>query len=289
MRNPKSQHRVAFLLSTIAVGAVLLVLTMEVKTVDERGAVAQEAPSPESASTTPYDDERFVALVEQYADAGGEGVDYGAWQASPADMEALDDYIEMIGRVGPENHPELFASRETARRFWINAYNALVIDAVLDYWPLDSVRDIKVSFTSRIIPGKGLFHDREVVVAGERTNLLDLEEKILEILSDPRLHFALNCASDSCPVIRASDWSEAELDQAARDFVNNPENVEVLDERLHVSRIFKWYRDEFPEDLAAYLAAYADEPLRRELTAASAADFPVRYRAYDWSLNDSEH
>jgi hypothetical protein len=90
-------------------------------------------------------------------------------------------------------------------------------------------------------------------------------------------------------VIRASDWSEAELDQAARDFVNSPENVEVLDERLYVSRIFKWYRDEFPEDLAAYLAAYADEPLRGELTAASAADFPVRYRAYDWSLNDSEH
>jgi hypothetical protein len=289
MRSAKSQHCIALLLKFVVAGAVLVALMIEVITVDESSAAAQEAPVPTSGSTTTYDDEMFLELVDRYAEASGEGVDYGSWQASPKDMAALDSYIDLIGRVSPENHSGLFSSGESSRRFWINAYNALVIDAVLEYWPLDSVQDIKVSFTSRIIPGKGLFYDREVVVAGERTNLLDLEEKILETLSDPRLHFALNCASDSCPVIRASDWSEAALDQAAREFVNDPENVEVLDERLYVSRIFKWYRDEFPDDLAGYLARYANEPLKNDLTAASAADYPVRYRAYDWSLNDGAH
>jgi hypothetical protein len=290
MRSSKSQHRGAVVLLNVVVACAVLVAQMiDVATMEESSAAAQEAPVTTSGSTMTYDDDKFRELVDRYAEASGEGVDYGAWQASPEDMAALDSYIDLIGRVSPENHSDLFSSRETARRFWINAYNALVIDAVLDYWPLDSVKDIKVSLTSRIIPGKGLFYDREVVVAGERMNLLDLEEKILETFSDPRLHFALNCASDSCPVIRASDWSEAELDQAAREFVNNPENVEVLGERLYVSRIFKWYRDEFPDDLAGYLARFANEPLKSDLTAASAADYPVRYQAYDWSLNDSAH
>jgi hypothetical protein len=236
-----------------------------------------------------YSDKPYQALIKRYATADGDGVDYARWQASEEDMAAMDDYIRMIGEVSPISHPALFESRDRTRSYWINAYNALVLDAVLDHWPLDSVRDVTVSLTSRMVPGKGFFYDREVVVGGETTNLLKLEEQVLASLDDPRLHFALNCASESCPVLRASDWSDAELDQAARDFVNNIENVEIADGKLYLSRIFKWYKKDFPRDIASYLRSYAGPNLEPQLAIAIAEKYPVRFRDYDWSLNGSDH
>lgn len=234
-----------------------------------------------------YSDETYRALIDKYSVDGGDSVDYAAWQESGDDMAALDAFVRQIGRVSPGSHPEMFPTTDQARRYWINAYNALVLDSVLDYWPLDSVRDVRVSLTSRIVSGKGFFYDREFLVGGETINLYDLEAQVLANLADPRLHFALNCASDSCPVLRASDWSEPELERAARDFINNPENVAIENGRLYLSRIFKWYRKDFPRDIVGYLANYADARLEAELDEAIANDYPIRYRDYDWSLNVS--
>lgn len=234
-----------------------------------------------------YSDETYRALIGKYGADGGDSVDYAAWQASEDDMATLDAFVRQIGRISPGSHPEMFPTTAQARRYWINVYNALVLDSVLDYWPLDSVRDVQVSLTSRIVSGKGFFYDREFLVGGETVNLYDLETQVLANLADPRLHFALNCASDSCPVLRASDWSEQELDRATRDFINNPENVAIENGRLYLSRIFKWYRKDFPRDIVGYLTGYADARLAAELGEAVANDYPIRYRDYDWSLNVS--
>jgi hypothetical protein len=195
-----------------------------------------------SSTTKEYSDEIFRQLVARYAVDDGAKIDYAAWQASPDDLAALDGQIALIGRISPKSHPNLFPTRAAERRYWINTYNALVLDAVLEYWPLDSVKDVKLSFTSRIVPGKGFFHDRKVVVGGETSNLLKLEKDLLRSQKDPRLHFALNCASDSCPVLRPSDWSEEELERATRDFINDPANIAVVGETVYVSKIFKWFR-----------------------------------------------
>ena len=80
---------------------------------------------------------------------------------------------------------------------------------------------------SRVVPGKGFFYDRKIVVGGERTSLYQFEKKVLAGQKDPRLHFALNCASESCPVLRPSDWSDDDLDEAAREFVNRPANASI--------------------------------------------------------------
>jgi hypothetical protein len=237
--------------------------------------------------STGYSDEIFLELVGKYASDGGDEIDYAAWQASPEDLAALDRQIALIGLVSPVSHPEYFSTPATERRYWINAYNALVLDAVLEYWPLDSVRDVKLSLTSRLVPGKGFFHDRKVVVGGEATNLLKLEKDLLRSQKDPRLHFALNCGSDSCPVLRPSDWSEEELEHAARDFINDPENVAVEGETVYLSRIFKWYKKDFPRDIFEYLAQYAEPELQAALRSASERNYRKRYRDYDWSLNES--
>jgi len=75
---------------------------------------------------------------------------------------------------------------------------------------------------------------------------------------------------------------------AAREFVNKPENVAVESRVLQVSRIFKWYKKDFPAELASYLEGYADQPLASQLQQADAESYPVRYRDYDWSLNSVE-
>ncbi len=231
-----------------------------------------------------YSDDVFLALLGRYV--VDDSVDYAAWQASAEDMAALDRQVAMIAEVSPDSHPGLFPDKASRNRYWINSYNALIVDAVLDYWPLDSVKDVKLSLTSRLIPGKGFFYDREIVVGGKRTNLLKFEKSFLRSQNDPRLHFALNCASGSCPVLKPSDWSEDELVRAAHDFVNDPGNVRVDANAVYLNKIFDWYEKDFPNDLYTYLAQFAEPQLAAQLQQASTKGYKRRYRKYDWSLND---
>lgn len=231
-----------------------------------------------------YSDEIFLELVGRYADE--DSVDYAAWQASADDMAALDQQVAMIAAISPESHPHLFPDKASQNRYWINSYNALVVDAVLDYWPIESVNDVKLSLTSRLITGKGFFYDRDIVVGGDKTNLYNFEKSFLRKQNDPRLHFALNCASGSCPVLQPSDWSEEELERASREFIINRDNVRVEGDDVYLNEIFDWYEKDFPRDLYTYLAQYADEELASQLAEASAGDYKRRFREYDWSLND---
>ena len=235
----------------------------------------------------PYSDEPFLALVRKYAVDGGDKVDYAAWKNSSADLATLDRQVNLLARVSPDSHPELFPTSDAQRSYWINTYNTLVLQAVLDYWPLESVRDVKISFTSRLVPGKGFFYDRKVVVAGMQTSLYKFEKQVLRDQKDSRLHFALNCASESCPVLRPWEWSDEQLDAAARDFINDRANVSIDDDMLFLSSIFKWYKKEFPDDIYGYLKQYAEPGLGQQLQAAKNDNYRIRYQSYDWSLNDS--
>lgn len=242
----------------------------------------------ESGLTPVYNDETYLALVRKFSVEGGEKVDYAAWKNSVEDMEALDSHVGLIAVVSPDNSPEQFPDRASARSYWINSYNALVLQAVLQYWPLDTVRDVKISLSSRVVPGKGFFYDREVIVGGEITNLYKLEKQVLKQQKDPRLHFALNCASSSCPVLRPWEWTDEQLDQAAREFVNKPDNVSVADGKVYLSSIFKWYKKDFPGEIVVYLQQYADPELAQKLNTAERDNYSIKYEKYDWSLNDSE-
>lgn len=232
-----------------------------------------------------YSDKPFLELVRKYTVDGGERVDYETWKNSPEDLAALDRQVALIARVSPVSHPQLFPTKAGQRSYWINTYNTLILQGVLEYWPLESVRDVKISVTSRVVPGKGFFYDRKVVVGGKKTNLYKLEKEVLRNQKDPRLHFALNCASESCPVLRPWEWSDEQLDEAAREFINNPENVSIEGKELYLSSIFKWYKKDFPKDIHGYLQLYSEPGLYEQLQAAKDKQYRTRYRIYDWSLN----
>lgn len=233
-----------------------------------------------------YSCQPFITLVRKYADDHG-NVDYAAWHQSSEDMLALDRQVSMLADISPDSHPALFDDQSARRSYWINTYNTLVLQAVLECWPLQSVRDVKISMSSRLIPGKGFFYDRKVVVGGVKTNLYKLENDIIrKQIRDPRIHFALNCASDSCPVLLPSQWAEDDLEAAACNFINNPDNVLIKDDTVWLSRIFKWYKKDFPADLNSYLQIYAQQRLHQQLQNASDLKYVTRYLDYNWAVND---
>lgn len=233
-----------------------------------------------------YSAKPFLELVKKYQGADGK-IDYQTWKDSETDVAALDHQVGVLARVSPANVPEQFALPAAVRSYWINTYNTLVLQAVLEYWPLESVREVKISVSSRLVPGKGFFYDRKVVVGGEETNLYKLEKQVLKSQKDPRLHFAFNCASGSCPVLRSWEWTDEQLDQAARDFVNNPDNLKVTTDTVYMSRIFKWYKKDFPADTFRFLQRFAQADLKNHLQTAIDSDYPTKYFEYDWGINNS--
>ncbi|MDX2427175.1 MAG: DUF547 domain-containing protein [Xanthomonadales bacterium] len=236
-----------------------------------------------------YSNETFVRLVKKYLSDDGDKIDYAAWKDSPEDLQALDQQVALLARVSPASDPDQFPTAATKRSYWINTYNTLVLQAVLEYWPLESVQDVKISVSSRLLPGKGFFYDRKVTVGGKKTNLYKLEKEVLKTQKDPRLHFAFNCASTSCPVLRPWEWTDEQLDQAGREFINNQQNVSVEAGTVMLSSIFKWYKKDFPADVLVYLQQYAEPSLQQELKTAVADKYKIRYETYDWSLNASSH
>jgi hypothetical protein len=234
-----------------------------------------------------YSNETFVLLVTKYLNDDGDKIDYAAWKESPQDLQALGQQVALLARVSPKSHPDQFPTPAMKRSYWINTYNTLVLQAVLEYWPLESVQDVKISMSSRLVPGKGFFYDRKITVGGKQTNLYKLEKEVLKTQKDPRLHFAFNCASTSCPVLRPWEWTDDQLDQAGREFINNQHNVSVESDTVMLSSIFKWYKKDFPTDILVYLQQYAEPSLKQALQVAVDGKYRIRFETYDWSLNSS--
>ena len=223
----------------------------------------------------------FDALLARRARNARDGVvrvDYAGWKTSTADRAALTAYIAALSRLSPLSltRPEQFA-------FWANLYNAVTIDVVLDAYPVRSIRDIR----SGLLPGP--WRRKLVSIGGVELSLDDIEHNILRKgWVEPRVHYAVNCASISCPSLPLRAFRGAtlgpSLDAAAAAYVNTPRAVRFDGNTLIVSSIYKWYAVDFGGSDArviAHLARYAAEPLRSRLQAATR----IGRDTYDWSLN----
>ena len=168
--------------------------------------------------------------------------------------------------------------------YWINLYNALTIDIVLEHYPLDSIRDISSGFFS-----SGPWGLELVTIEAEALTLDDIEHRILRpIWQDPRIHYAVNCASLGCPNLQPLAFtaanSETLLQTAAREFVNNPRGASISNGKLQVSSIYHWFEKDFGGDDAgviAHLKRYAAP----ELAAGLETVERVSDHDYDWRLN----
>jgi hypothetical protein len=258
------------------------------------GAVpAFSAPKAEPWARWERDDPTSAIVVDhtawgtflgRYLQMGGDGiarVDYGAVTAE--DRGGLEDYLARLSAV-----PVTRLARDEQMAFWINLYNALTVDVVLDHYPVASIRDIAIS------PGlfsHGPWGKKLITVEGEPLSLDDIEHRILRpIWRDPRIHYAVNCASLGCPNLQPEPFTAKELgrtlDLAARAFVNHPRGMRIVGGALHVSSIYVWFDEDFgdgEQGVIRHLMAYADPPLAMELQQLDA----IEGDSYDWRLNDA--
>jgi hypothetical protein len=243
----------------------------------------------------------FEELLGQYVDRDGD-VNYDAWQESRESVAQLDSYLAAVSRYSPDNAPERFPTRDDELAYWIYGYNAYVVKSVLDNWPISSVTDVKAPL--EVVTGLGFFFRLRFQFGGKYYSLLAVENgKIRKRYQDARIHFVLNCASDSCPVMRpelpTGQALQELLASATIEFVGDAKNVSIdhANKQVVLSTLFKWFRRDFLNDLRKrglstdrgvldYVASVAPEPVRTELNAVQGYD--IVFRDYDWSLNATE-
>ncbi|WP_188481182.1 DUF547 domain-containing protein [Aquisalinus flavus] len=236
------------------------------------------APAVQAAGDTAYD--RFLGAYVVEKSPGVTAVRYGA--VAQADHAALEDWIGDQAASGPPD------DRDAAFAWWVNLYNAVTLDVVLDNYPVASIRDIR--FGLGIRPGP--WREDLVTVNGEEMSLDDIEHGTLrENWDEPRVHFAVNCASIGCPALLPEPFAaatlDARLDAATRAFVNSGRAVMVEDGDLILSSIFDWYGGDFGGSDAAildWLRPYADGETAAMLDGRTKIDG----YAYDWSLNEAD-
>ena len=223
----------------------------------------------------------YTALLRRYVSDGL--VDYASLKQRDGDLEAYLTSLRAVSR------DELMAWPEADRiAFWINAYNAFTMRLVLDHYPLKSIRSIGLlplsAFRTEFI---------RLPAAGPGDVSLDhLEHRILRgQFHEPRVHFALVCASRGCPQLRREAYRGADLDrqlaEATRAFLADRERnrFDPATRTLHLSAIFKWFGEDFERSsgsVLAFVASYAPAEVAKGL---ATGVVNVEYEPYDWSLN----
>lgn len=238
-----------------------------------------EAHEPSDRRTIDHSDwSRFLSRYVHPGDGGINRVDYAG--VRPEDRRALQRYIDELSAIEISGY-----SRAAQFGYWVNLYNALTVRVVLDHWPVDSIRDIDLSSGLFAV---GPWKRALIEVEGEELALDDIEHRILRpIWRDPRIHYAVNCASIGCPNLQTEAFTpnnrERLLDAAARDYVNHPRGVTPTPDGLILSSIYDWFVDDFDVDggVVEHLRRYASPDLQARLGGSVAiADY-----VYDWDLN----
>jgi len=203
---------------------------------------------------------------------------------SDADKAKLKSYLELMQKILISEF-----NRDEQLAYWINLYNATTVNVVINHYPVKSIRDIDIS--------PGLFSDgpwgkKLLKIEGRALSLNDIEHGILRpIWKDARIHYAVNCASISCPDLSERAYSaeniNEQLDTAATRYISHPRAVRFTDEGIIVSSIYSWFQKDFGEresDVIKHLQHYANHDMTNKL---SGIEF-FEGDDYDWSLNDAK-
>lgn len=213
------------------------------------------------------DHSEWGILLKKYVNNNGD-VNYKAFMK---DKNALDTYINILSA----NSPTAKWSKNEKLAYYINLYNAATVKLILDNYPLKSIKDIKNPWDNSWIK-----------IGNDTYSLGDIEHKILRKMDEPRIHFAINCASYSCPKLAnipfLASTLELQLKKATFDFVNDPSKNKITSEKLELSNIFKWFKGDFTNNgsLIDFLQPYTKLAINPKAK--------INYTDYDWSLNGTK-
>ncbi|MCB4799159.1 DUF547 domain-containing protein [Neotamlana laminarinivorans] len=212
---------------------------------------------------------QWNSLLQNHVSEEG-NVDYVAFKNN---QQALLNYIEALKTTYKNTNALKNATRNETLAFWINAYNALTIDLILKNYPLQSIRDLKDPW------------DQSLWQFGDKWfNLNTIEHKILRKMNEPRIHFAIVCASISCPKLQntaftASNINE-QLTEATESFLLDKTKNEISPNELKLSKIFKWFTKDFKgkgSNVIDFLNKYSEIEIEKNAK--------ITYKDYNWNLN----
>jgi hypothetical protein len=249
-----------------------------------------------NADATTFDHSQWDTLLKNNVEVreGGTAtkVDY---QAMARERQVLAGYLDRLAKISREQFDSWPKDEQLA--FLINAYNAWTVELILTKYPdLQSIKELGSLFQS---PWKKEF----IPLLGEKRSLDDIEHGLIRgsgRYNDPRIHFAVNCASIGCPALSnqayRGDILEEQLEEATALFLSDRSRNRLSDGELHISSIFKWYREDFERGwrgaatLPRFLALYKDSLGLGDAEAGklAAGKIAIRFLDYDWKLNSMD-
>lgn len=228
-----------------------------------------------ASDSRPVDHQLWDKLTQQHVSAEG-WVDYRGFIA---DSSRLNAYLDLLR----QNHPnDRYWSKDERLAYWINLYNAFTVKLIVDHYPIPSIKDIKNG-----IPFINTVWDLKFIqIEGRTYDLNNIEHGIIRPkFSEPRIHFAVNCASVSCPRLRNEAYTADKLDQQLDDqtkrFLADTSKNQLFEDRLVLSKIFNWYGSDFTSGsntVLGFIRKYTDQPI--------AQNPKIAYLPYNWALND---
>jgi hypothetical protein len=244
----------------------------------------------EVANSEPLAYVNYAVVLDEYVNDEG-WVDY---QALKQNRQKLDAFNATLAAVSPARYQGWSETEQIA--FWLNAYNSLTLEAIIDNYPTDSIRDIP-----------GVWKRLQFTVVGQDMTLDEIEHATLrKVYNEPRIHMALVCASISCPKLRDEPYTgeqlDAQLDDQTREFLSHPRNFKIDRQAgtVYLSSIFKWFGEDWEKTYGGnekfskfndkegavlnFVSQYLNESDRQYL---QQGDYPIDYLDYDWSLNES--
>jgi len=208
---------------------------------------------------------KWNTLLQKNVSKDG-NVNYKGFQK---DSKELQGYLNELS----SNVPNKTWSKNATLAYWINAYNAYTVKLILNNYPTKSIKDINDPW------GKKFF-----TLGNEKYSLEEIEHEILRKMDEPRIHFAINCASFSCPNLLNEAYTAAKLDQqlatAAKSFINDKTKNTITTDKIEISKIFDWFAGDFKKkgSVIDFLNQYS--------TIKISSKAKVNYKEYNWSLNE---
>jgi hypothetical protein len=267
----------------VAVGIVAAMMATKPNSAEAGSAVYVGQSAAGSVSMDKVDHSAWDALLQKYVDQDGY-VNYHSWHGSSADRQALTGYLNSLSRVNPQTRD----SQDARFAFWINAYNAVTIHGILREYPTTSIRN----HTAKLI-GYNIWKDLQLYVGGRAHSLEHIEHETLRKMGDPRIHFAIVCASIGCPRLLNQAYTSGKVQQQlevnAKDFFGRSQNFryDAGRQRFYLSSILNWFAEDFGNGPAAQLRTISQWlPDNASQAAAQRGTGSVSFLDYNWNLND---
>ncbi|WP_026950390.1 DUF547 domain-containing protein [Algoriphagus mannitolivorans] len=226
--------------------------------------------------TTPPNHQTWDQLLKANVSADGK-VNYKGFIK---DKAKLEQYLKSLSDNAPDRSTW---SKNEQMAYWINAYNAFTVKLIVDNYPTKSIKDLGPKLKIPLI--SDVWHYKFFKIGGKESSLDEIEHSILrKEFSEPRIHFAINCASVSCPPLLneafVASKLESQLQKVAVSFINDPKRNKISPESAQVSSIFSWFKGDFTKkgSLVDFLNQYSKVKLK--------SNAKISFMDYNWNLNE---